>query len=165
VALYLPQQSSAKAIAVMERHGQALPFTPWHRLEVRNAIRLAVWQQIIDGPQGRTQLEQLDTDLKDEILLVPTPVDWTDVLREAERIGTAHYLTIGCRSADLFHVAACRELGCDTLLTKVRSGRLSTHSPNARKSGSVALKTRSTCGTRHSSSAAAWAGARSPSAG
>jgi predicted nucleic acid-binding protein len=24
---------------------------------------------------------------------------------------------MGCRSADLFHVAACRELGCDTFLT------------------------------------------------
>ena len=39
VALYVQQQSSPKAIALMERYGQALPFTPWHRLEVRNAHR------------------------------------------------------------------------------------------------------------------------------
>jgi predicted nucleic acid-binding protein len=117
VALYLPQQSSPKAIGLMDRYAQALPFTPWHRLEVRNAIRLAIRQKIITAPQGRTQLKQLDSDLKEETLLVHTPIDWTDVLRQAEKLGAAHNLTIGCRSADLFHVAACRELGCDTFLT------------------------------------------------
>lgn len=117
VALYLPQQSSARAIAFMERYGQALPFTLWHRLEVRNAIRLAVFQKVIDGVQARTQLNQLDIDLKEEALLAHTPVDWTDTLREAEKLGAAHNETVGCRSADLFHVAAAREAGCDTFLT------------------------------------------------
>lgn len=118
VALYLAQQSSPNAIAFMERYAQALPFTPWHRLEVRNAIRLAVWQKVVSAPQGKTQLKQLDADLKDETLLVHTPIDWTNVLREAEKLGAAHNLAIGCRSADLFHVAAaCRELDCDTFLT------------------------------------------------
>ena len=117
VALCLQQQSSPKAIAFMQRYGQALPFTPWHRLEVRNAIRLAVWQKVIDAPQGKSQLRQLDTDLKEEALLVHTPIEWTDVLREAEKLGGTYNETIGCRSADLFHVAACRELGCDTFFT------------------------------------------------
>jgi hypothetical protein len=117
VALYLQQQSSPKAIAFMERYGQALPFTPWHRLEVRNAIRLAVWQKVIDAPQGKTQLKQLEVDVKEEALLVHAPIDWTDVLREAEKLGAAHNDATGCRSADLFHVAAARELGCDTFLT------------------------------------------------
>ena len=117
VALYLQQQSSPKAIAFLERYGQALPFTPWHRLEVRNAIRLAVWHALIDVQQARSQLRQLDTDLKEQAWVVHTPIDWTDVLREAERLGAAHNTTIGCRSADLFHVATSRELGCDTFLT------------------------------------------------
>lgn len=117
VALYVPQQSSAKAIALMENYGRALPFTPWHRLEVRNAIRLAARQKAIKIAQSTTQLRQLDTDLKDEALLIHTPVDWTDALREAEKLGAADNLVIGCRSSDLFHVAACRKLGCDTLLT------------------------------------------------
>ncbi len=117
VALFLQQQSSPEAIALVERHGQALPFTPWHRLEVRNAIRLAVWQKVIDAQQGKTQLKQLDADLKEETLLVHMAIDWTDVLRGAEKLGAAHNEAIGCRSADIFHVAACRELGCDTFLT------------------------------------------------
>ncbi len=117
VALYLPQQSSTKAIAFMQRYGQPLPFTPWHRLEVRNAIRLAAFQKVVDAAQAKTQLRQLDTDLQDEALLMHTPIDWTDVLREAEKLGAAHTLSIGCRSADLFHVAAASEAGYDTFLT------------------------------------------------
>jgi predicted nucleic acid-binding protein len=117
VALYLQQRSSPKAIAFMEHYGQALPFTPWHRLEVRNAMRLAAWLKVIDPVSAKTQLKQLDTDLKDEALLLHKTIDWTDVLREAEKLGAAHNQTIGCRSADLFHVAAARELGCDTFLT------------------------------------------------
>ena len=117
VSFYLPQQSSAKAIAFMERYGQGLPFTPWHRLEVRNAIRLAVFHGLLDAAQAKNQLKQLDTDLKEEALLTHTAIDWTDVLREAEKLGTIHSETIGCRSADLFHVATARQTGCDTFLT------------------------------------------------
>jgi predicted nucleic acid-binding protein len=117
VALYLPRQSSARAIAFMERYGRALPFAPWHRLEVRNAMRLAVFHKAIDHAQAKAQLKQLDVDLKEEALLAHTPIDWTDVLREAEKLGGAQNETMGCRSADLFHVAAALELGCDTFLT------------------------------------------------
>ena len=46
-----------------------------------------------------------------------TPVDWTDVLREAEKLGAAHNERLGCRSADLFHVAAASQARCDTFLT------------------------------------------------
>jgi predicted nucleic acid-binding protein len=117
VALYLQQRSSAKAIAFMERYGQGLPFTPWHRLEVRNAIRLAVFHQVIDPEQAKKQLKQIDTDLKEEALLTHATIDWTDVLREAEKLGATHNETIGCRSADLFHVATAKQTGCDTFLT------------------------------------------------
>jgi predicted nucleic acid-binding protein len=117
VALYLQQQSSPKAIGFMEAYGKSLPFTAWHRLEVRNAIRLAVFHAAIDASQAKSQLKQLDSDLKDEVLLSHLVIDWTDVLREAEKLGAAHNDVIGCRSADLFHVAAAKKSGCDTLLT------------------------------------------------
>jgi predicted nucleic acid-binding protein len=62
-------------------------------------------------------LKQIDEDLKEETLLVHQPIDWTDVLREAEKLGADYNIRIGCRSADLFHVAAARELGCPQFLT------------------------------------------------
>jgi predicted nucleic acid-binding protein len=117
VALYLPQQSSPAAAMFMRQYGAALPFTPWHRLEVRNAIRLAVLHRAIDGPQGKTQLKQIEADLRDETLIVHAPIDWVNVLREAEKLGATHNESIGCRSADLFHIAAAVEWGADYFLT------------------------------------------------
>jgi hypothetical protein len=47
-APYLQQPCSAAAIALMQRQGEPLPFTSWHRLKVRNAIRLAIFHRLID---------------------------------------------------------------------------------------------------------------------
>ena len=44
-------------------------------------------------------------------------MDWVAVLREAEKLGAAHAEDLGCRSADLFHVAAAAELGADLFLS------------------------------------------------
>ncbi len=117
VALYLQQQSSRLAAAFMRQHGAALPFTPWHRLEVRNAIRLAVFLRAIDSRQGKTQLRQVEADLRDEALIAHTPVDWVTALRGGEKLGAAHNEALGCRSADLFHIAAAVEWGADQFLT------------------------------------------------
>ena len=102
---------------MMVHYGRPLPFTPWHRLEVRNAVRLAVFQKVVDRTQAKMQLKQLDTDLREQTLLAHTPIDWSDVLREAEKLGAAHNEKMGCRSSDLFHVAAATQAGCDTFLT------------------------------------------------
>lgn len=117
VALYLQRESSPAAAAFMQSHGRALPFTPWHRLEVRNAIRLAVFQGLIDSGQARTQLKQMDTDLREETLIVHAPVDWVAVLRRAEQLGAAHNEMTGCRSSDLFHIAAAVEMEAELFLT------------------------------------------------
>jgi len=117
VALYLQQESSVAAAAFLKRSRQPLPFTPWHRLEVRNAIRLSVFHKLIEASQAFTQLKLVDMDLRDETLLMHTAVDWVEVLRAAEKLGAAHSETIGCRSGDLFHVAAAVELGCSHFVT------------------------------------------------
>jgi len=117
VALYLQREHSPAAAAFMQSHGRALPFTPWHRLEVRNAIRLAVFQGLIESRQARTQLKQLDADLREETLIVHAPADWTSVLRRAEQLGAAHNEVTGCRSSDLFHTAAAVEMEAEMFLT------------------------------------------------
>jgi hypothetical protein len=39
------------------------------------------------------------------------------VLRRAEQIGAAHNETTGCRSSDLFHIAAAVEMAAELFLT------------------------------------------------
>ena len=84
---------------------------------MRNAIRLAVVHRAIDAHQASAQLKQIESDLKDELLLTHLNIDWTDVLRKAEKLGAAYNQKIGCRSADLFHIAAASTCGYDTLFT------------------------------------------------
>lgn len=101
----------------MQQYGAPLPFTPWHRLEVRNAVRLAVFHRAIAVHQGKTQLKQIEADLREEALITHAPVDWITVLREAEKIGATHNESIGCRSSDLFHIAAAIDWGADCFFT------------------------------------------------
>ena len=117
VALYIPQESSGDAIRFMQRYERALPFTPWHRLEARNAIRIAVFKKLIESFQAKAQLKQMEVDLREATLLTHEPLDWVDVLRQAEKLGATHNERVGCRSSDLFHVASARKLGCDVFLT------------------------------------------------
>jgi hypothetical protein len=109
----------------MRQHGQPLPFTPWHRLEVRNALRLAVFNKAITSQQVKIQSKQLEEDLREQMLLTHTPVDWISVLRRAENLGARHNESIGCRSGDLFHIAATMEMDTELFLTfNYRQGKL-----------------------------------------
>ena len=112
VSLYVPEpHRTDQAIAYMEKHREALPFTPQHRLEVRNAIRLLVWSKRITAVDRSRAFREMESDLDTEMFLIHAPMDYTNTYRRAERIGSAHNESIGSRSADLFHVAAAIELG------------------------------------------------------
>jgi predicted nucleic acid-binding protein len=118
VSLYLPEPERTKlAIAYMERHREALPFTPQHRLEVRNAIRLMVWSKRITATDRARAFREIDDDIAAELFLLHTPFNYIEAFRRAEKIGSAHNETIGSRSADLFHVATAIELGFKQFLT------------------------------------------------
>ena len=82
------------------------PFTPWHRLEVRNAIRCAAGAE-----QAKTSIQLLEQDLQDKAVLFHQPIDWIDCLRRAEELSKSHNPEIGVSSSDLFHVACALDLG------------------------------------------------------
>lgn len=118
VSLYVPEPHRTDyAIEYMERVREALPFTPQHRLEVRNAIRMLVWAGRISTPDRTRALNEIEEDLDAQTFLIHSPLDYTEVYRRAEKIGAAHNERIGCRSLDLFHVAAAMELGFKSFLT------------------------------------------------
>ena len=118
VSLYIPEaHRTPVAIAYMEKHREALPFTPQHRLEVRNAVRLLVWSGRITANDRSRALREMESDLDAELFLSHVPLNYTHTYRRAERIGAAHSEAVGCRSSDLFHVAVAVELGFKNLLT------------------------------------------------
>ena len=118
VSLYVPDpERTERAVAYMEANREALPFTPQHRLEVRNAIRLLVWSKRISVTDRSRVFREIEDDLDSEIFLIHVALDHTDTYRQAEKIGAAHNEKIGSRSADLFHVAAAVELGFKEFLS------------------------------------------------
>ena len=118
LSLYLPEpHRTDRAIAYMELNREALPFTPQHRLELRNAIRLLVWSKRISMTDRSRIFREIEEDLDAQLFLIHGQLSYTDAFRRAEKIGSAHNETIGCRSADLFHVAAALELGFKEFLS------------------------------------------------
>ncbi len=116
VRLYLTQSDSTKAIRFMQNFSGALPYTPLHRHELRNALRLAVFRGEIDAARRSAALEDVESDLADGIL-VHVPIPWTNAFREAERLGAAHTETMGVRGVDLLHAGVALSLGGTQFLT------------------------------------------------
>lgn len=114
--VYTPHADSAKALAWMQRATDPLPFTPLHRHELRNAIRLRVFRGEITANQRKDAFREVDADLADGIL-AHTTIPWTDAFREAENLAAAHTESLGVRSFDLLHVGLALALDATELLT------------------------------------------------
>jgi predicted nucleic acid-binding protein len=114
--IYAPHADSTKALTWMQRASEALPFTPLHRHELRNAVRLRVFRREITVEQRQEALREVDADLADAIL-THTTIPWADTFREAEALAAAHTETLGVRSFDLLHVALAITLGATEFLT------------------------------------------------
>ena len=114
--IYLPHANSAKALAWMQRATEALPVTPLHRHELRNAVRLSVFRGEITAEQRKAAFREAEADLAEGIL-VHTTIPWTDAFRAAEKLAAAHTETLGVRSSDLLHVGLALTLGATEFLT------------------------------------------------
>ncbi|MEO6035362.1 MAG: type II toxin-antitoxin system VapC family toxin [Verrucomicrobiota bacterium] len=104
-ALYVQESMSAHG-HLLVRNRLPLPFTPWHRLEVRNAIRKAALPA-----EAIAALRLLEQDVSEEMVVAHKPIDWTNCLRIAEQLSRDHNPKIGASSPDLFHVACALEMG------------------------------------------------------
>ncbi len=116
VALYLQQSSSAAARAAMLSLSPPLPFTHLHALEVRNAIRRAVFRGEITVAERDAVLQTMASDLQNGVL-AQVAVRWADVWHEADRLSAGHTETMGCRSLDILHVAIARTLNAPEFLS------------------------------------------------
>jgi predicted nucleic acid-binding protein len=114
--LYLTQSDSQKALAFMRDFRDPLPYTPLHRHELRNALRLAVFRKEIDGDRRKAAFLDIESDLQDGIL-AHMAIPWTNAFREAEELGNDQTEIMGVRGADLLHVGIAQALGMKTFLT------------------------------------------------
>ena len=109
VALYVPEPGSPQALKWMQRHNEAIPFTPLHRLEFRTAVRLRVFRAILDEEIMKQIFSSVENDL-DSAVLAHTQIPWTDAFRNAEIVGEKLGTSVGARSFDLLYVGIARAL-------------------------------------------------------
>jgi hypothetical protein len=109
-SLYSTDINSPKADAWRQSNPGPLPFTAFHRLELRNALNLAVFQRRLTPIEVQSVWEDVETDVAAGFLIVRGGL-WHRVMVDAEAYARDHTSAIGCRTLDILHVAAARLIG------------------------------------------------------
>ena len=113
---YLPDANSALAIAAARLLYVPIMFSALHRLELRNALALAVFRGRITAQQVQRVWQDVNTDLRAG-LLAATTLNWYAALRSAALLSAQHSTATGCRSLDVLHLAAARKLAAAEIFT------------------------------------------------
>ena len=123
-SLYVTDANSSKADAWRQANPVTLDFTGLHRLELRNALGLSVFQQRLTPAESLAAWQEVEQDLASG-LLVAKPDLWEKVIREAESLAEHHTPAIGSRSLAILHVAAATVSGATDFCTlDARQGKL-----------------------------------------
>lgn len=115
-SLYGNDANSPQARCIGDTLKGPLVFTPFHRLELCNAFRLAVFRRVLTPKRCESVLAQITADAKTGVL-AETPVAWAEVFDQAEAISIAHTSALGTRAMDILHVAAASVLGVKEFFT------------------------------------------------
>jgi predicted nucleic acid-binding protein len=115
-SLYSTDALSAKADIWRSANPQPLPFTTFHRVELRNALSLAVFQKRLTATEVQSAWQEVENDIAAG-LLVSRGGLWHRVLLASEKISVDHTGALGCRTLDVLHVAAAKLMGVTEFCT------------------------------------------------
>ena len=115
-SLYLTDVNSVQATTLVNKWKPLLLWTPFHRHELRNALRLAVFRKSILASRLKKAFQDIEAD-KRRGVLKDISIAWDDVFKQAEHLGARYTATLGNRGMDILHVATALALGADTFLT------------------------------------------------
>ena len=104
-SLYSTDANSPKADSWRKANPDPLPLTAFHRLELRNALSLAVFQKRLTPIEVQSAWQEVENDIAAGLLVA------------RESVAANHTPTIGCRTLDVLHVAAARLIGLSEFCT------------------------------------------------
>jgi hypothetical protein len=116
ISYYVTDANSPRAQVLMRATTRPLPFTGLHRLELRNALALGVFRQVLTLAQARATWNDVERDVRSG-RLVPQPVNWVPIFRIAAQWAASHTATLGSRSLDVLHVVLARKLTTSDFLS------------------------------------------------
>ena len=109
VSCYLRDANTAQAKTYLSGRNVSLIVTALHELEVRNALQLGVFRDVVTPDEARAATVNINADLTAG-RLVKTAVRWPAVFRIASRLSEQHAALTGTRSLDILHVATVKVL-------------------------------------------------------
>ena len=115
-SLYAIDANSIRADAWRQANPAPLPFTSFHRLELRNALSLALFQQRLTPQEVQAAWQEVENDCASGVLVARGGL-WHRVLLNAQTYALNHTPTTGCRTLDLLHVAAAKVMGVSDFCT------------------------------------------------
>ena len=113
---YVTEKNSADADALILQAAQPIPFTHFHDIEMRTALRLKHGRGEISGAELKSVLHDLQTDIG-EGRLAKAAYDLPDVFRQAEELSSKYASVTLTRNMDILHVAAAVVIGAKTFVT------------------------------------------------
>lgn len=115
-SLYGTDVHSPKADAWRQANPAPLPFTAFHRLELCNALSLAVFQKRLTPVEIQLAWQEVENDIAAGWLVVRGGL-WHHVLVDAEQSALNHTPTVGSRTLDILHVTAAKLGGATEFCT------------------------------------------------
>lgn len=109
-SLYAADTNSIRADAWRQANPAPLPFTVFHRVELRNALSLALFQKRLTIPEVQAVWQEVENDCAAGLLVARGGL-WHRVLVEAEASALNHTPIVGCRTLDVLHVATAKLIG------------------------------------------------------
>ena len=122
VALRVPHDTwHREAVACFEEQEDCVwLWSPWHRVEVFNAIRQLTRhpdaRRSISETEAKVLIRRIENDVRCEYF-VHVETDWRDVLRSASEVSVANAYARACPATDLLHVAYALELAADVFVS------------------------------------------------
>jgi predicted nucleic acid-binding protein len=115
-SLYATDANSSRADAWRQANPAPLPFTAFHRLELRNGLSLALFQQRLTLQEVQAAWLEVENDCAAGLLVVRGGL-WHRVMAEAEALALNLTPVVGCRTLDVLHVAAAKLIGTTDFCT------------------------------------------------
>ena len=109
VSCYLMDANTAQAKTYLSGRNVSLIVTALHELEVRNALQLGVFRDVLTPDEAKAATVNINADLQAGRLM-KTAVKWPAVFRIAARLSERHAALTGTRSLDILHVATAKAL-------------------------------------------------------
>ncbi len=115
-SLYLPDSKTDAASGFLGRAQTPLAFTPFNRVELRNALRNMVARRDATSGAVARAFSLIENDLNQGLLIEKT-LDTVKLLNAAEGLSARHAEKHAIRCVDLLHVASAHVLGIEMFLT------------------------------------------------